>query len=169
MRRFRDYLRFLAWQSGLSYIALWALTFWTLDAGPAVFGNAGCHADEAKVLFYWVCDPASPFSILASLANTALTATVWAPVYFAAATMRPDAVAIAGPIVLTHAIGLPTAIFVVMRLMLALFQVPRRFVHSRDDGSAAIPRLQAPMPQGARRWKTVKPRSNFGLRGALPQ
>jgi len=86
MRRLRDYCRFVAWQAGLGYLLLWAVTFWTLDEGASVFGKSGvCFPDEAKVLFYWVCDPASPLTILASIANAALTATVWAPVYLAAA------------------------------------------------------------------------------------
>jgi hypothetical protein len=121
MQRLKDYANFLAWSSGLSYIALWLLTLWTLNFGPAVFGRSGvCRPLTAQVLFYWSCDPASALSILASLANTALTATVWAPVYLAAATALPAAIAIAIPIVITHVVGLPMALFVAIRLMLAL-------------------------------------------------
>lgn len=116
MRRLKDYLGFAVWQSGLSYIALWAVTLWSLDWGPAAF-DGRCGVDSAKVMFYWACDPADPISILAALANTALTVTVWAPVYVAAATVRSEAMAIAVPIVAAHVIGLPAAIFVMMRLM----------------------------------------------------
>ena len=88
MRRLKDYLRFVAWQIGIGYLLLWAVTFWTLDEGAAVFGKSGvCYPDAAKVLFYWVCEATSPLAILASVANVALTATVWAPVYLAAATV----------------------------------------------------------------------------------
>ena len=87
MRRLKDYCRLLAWQTGVSYLLLWAVTVWALDEGATVFGKSGvCYPDEAKVLFYWVCEAASPYSILASVVNFALTATVWAPVYVAAAT-----------------------------------------------------------------------------------
>jgi hypothetical protein len=123
MRRLKDYLGILAWQSGLGYIALWAVTYWSLDWGPVVFGrSAACHPDSATVLFYWICDPSHPLAILAGLVNTALTITVWSPVYIAAATVRPDAVAIAVPIIGAHLIGLPTAIFVMIRIMLKFFE-----------------------------------------------
>lgn len=173
MRRIRDYLRFLSWQAGLSYIALWAVTIWTLDYGPELFGKSGvCQPDQAKVLFYWICEPDSLWSIAAAIANTALTVTVWAPVYIAAATVRPDAIALAIPIVATHVVGLPTAIFVTMRIMLALFQALRRFTSGRSGAKAAPESSAAPPPVPAvsdplirRRLKSIPPRSTFGLRG----
>jgi hypothetical protein len=143
MRRLRDYCRFVAWQAGLGYLLLWAVTFWTLDEGASVFGKSGvCFPDEAKVLFYWVCDPASPLTILASLANAALTATVWAPVYLAAATAEPGAITIAGPIIALHLIGLPLALFVLIRLLAAAFDL-RRWV---GWGCGAAPEVAAATP-----------------------
>jgi hypothetical protein len=127
MRRLRDYLKVMAWQTGLGYLLIWAVTFWTLDEGARVFGGSGvCLPDQAKVLFYWVCEAASPLSILASLSNAALTVTVWAPVYVAAATIRPDALAIAAPIVAVHAIGLPLGIFVLIRMLATALDLRRR-------------------------------------------
>ena len=168
MRRLNDYFRFAVWQSGLGYIVLWCLTFWALDEGPAIFGRSGvCHPDEAKVLFYWVCDPASALSILASLVNTAFTVTIWSPVYVAAATVRPDAIALAAPIIGAHVIGLPAAIFVAIRVMLTIFQVPRglRRRKQKDENEMAdLPVKTARRTIPARRYKTVKPRSTFGLR-----
>ena len=116
MQRLKDYVGFLAWQSGLGYVALWAVALWALDDGFVVFAQSGvCHVEKAAVLFYWTCAPASPFGLLAAIVNTALTATIWAPVFIAAATVYPDAVAIAVPIVLVHVVGLPTAMFVLVR------------------------------------------------------
>src|ERR1700730_8495411 len=107
MQRLRDYCGIFAWQAGLGYLLLWGLTYWTLADGGAVFGQSGaCHADSAQVLFYWACDPASPRQTLASVANFALTPTVWAPVFVAAATVDPAAVILAVPIVAVHVIGL---------------------------------------------------------------
>ena len=40
MGRIKDYVRFVAWQTGLSYLLMWAVTFWALDYGAAVFGKA---------------------------------------------------------------------------------------------------------------------------------
>ena len=78
-----------AWQTGLGYLVLWGMAYWTLAHGAAVFGGSGvCHADSAQVLFYWACEPASPLAILAGAANFALTATVWAPVFVAAPPVR---------------------------------------------------------------------------------
>ncbi len=166
MRRIADYLHFLIWQSGLSYIALWLLTLWTLGDGASVFARSGvCHPDEAKVLFYWVCDPASLLSIVATLSNTALTATVWAPVYVAAATVRPDAIAIAAPIVAVHCIGLPSAIFVAMRVMLHLLQLPRGLFRKAEPAAPPLVPEQAPLPLRDRPLPKVKARSTFGLRG----
>lgn len=175
MRRLHDYFRFMLWQSGLGYAALWIVTFWTLDYGPAIFSqSAGCHPDQAKVMFYWACDPASPLSFLAAIANTALTVTVWAPVYIAAATVRPDAISIAGPIVAAHVIGLPALIFIAIRLTLQFFLLPRRLAQRMqlaDSAAASKPtmadetlssigntRLNPHSPSA------VKPRENFGLR-----
>ncbi len=166
MRRISEYLHFLIWQSGLGYIALWALTIWTLGDGASVFSRSGvCQPDEAKVLFYWVCNPESPLSILAMLSNTALTTTVWAPVYVAAATVRPDAIAIAAPIVAAHVIGLPAAIFVAMRLMLAIFQAPKRAFAKGEPGPAATSPVKQALREITRPLPRIKARSHFGLRG----
>jgi hypothetical protein len=52
MRRLKDYCKFVAWQTGIGYLMLWAVTFWTLDEGATVFGKSGvCFPDQAKVLF----------------------------------------------------------------------------------------------------------------------
>jgi hypothetical protein len=140
MQRLRDYCGIFAWQTGLGYLLLWGLTYWTLAYGGAVFGQSGvCHADSAQVLFYWACDPASPLQILASVANFALTATVWAPVFVAAATVDPDAVILAAPIVAVHVVGLPLGILVLIRALARSFDAVRalgRRIH--DAASAAI-------------------------------
>ena len=166
MRRLKDYFHFIAWEAGLGYIALWVITFLTLDHGPSVFGGSGvCRPDDAKVLFYWVCDPAHPLAVMAGVANTALTATVWAPVYIAAATVRPEAIMLALPIVGTHVVGLPTAIFVTIRIMLALLALPRRLRRGQPPEAAADPdpaRVNAAPACRA----PVKPRDSFGLRAA---
>lgn len=179
MRRLLDYLQFLVWQSGIGYVLLWVVTFWTLDYGPTIFGASGCHPDQAKVLFYWICNADNPLAMLATVANTALTATIWAPVYIAAATVRPDAVPIAAPIVGVHLIGLPAAIFVTIRLMLQFFLIPRRLarrmqlIESETVIDAATPVSGKPAAPDAtmiemrlpRSAKRVPPRSEFGLRG----
>jgi hypothetical protein len=128
MQRLRDYCGIIAGQTGLGYLVLWCVAYWTLAEGGAVFGKSGaCHADSAQVLFYWACDPASPLQILATLANFALTTTVWAPVFVAAATVHPDAVIVAVPIVLVHVLGLPLGILVLIRLMARTFDAIRAF------------------------------------------
>jgi hypothetical protein len=178
MQRLRDYLGFLAWQSGISYIAVWALTFWTFDWGFAVFGGSGaCRPDNAKVLFYWVCDSGHPLSILAAVVNAALTVTVWAPVYVAAATVRPDAVAIAVPIVAAHLVGLPTAIFVMIRVMLKFFALarlagarlarkPTASLPAHPNGAGPLPAHPngaGPPPAPSAAFRRA-PRASFGLR-----
>jgi hypothetical protein len=143
MQRLRDYCGIFAWQTGLGYLVLWGMAYWTLAHGAAVFGGSGvCHADSAQVLFYWACDPASPFAILAGVANFALTATVWAPVFVAAATVDPDAVVIAVPIVTLHLLGLPLGILVLVRILARSFdavralrrRVARRQIHEAGLG-----------------------------------
>jgi hypothetical protein len=167
MRRISDYLHFLLWQTGLGYIALWALTLWTLGDGTSVFGQSGvCHPDEAKVLFYWVCNADSMWSILAMLSNTALTATVWAPVYVAAATVHADAIAIAAPILLTHVIGLPAALFVTIRSMLLLVQMPRNLFRKKGVEAPPADSVIVATPEPIRPMARVKARTTFGLRGA---
>jgi len=166
LSRLRDYCHFIAWKAGLGYIALWIITFATLDYGPSVFGGSGvCRPDAAKVLFYWVCDAASPLSIVAAVANTALTATVWAPVYVAAATVRPEAIVLALPIVGTHVLGLPTAIFVTIRIMVALLALARRLLRRAATEAEAGPDT-ARIAAATARPPPVKPRASFGLRAA---
>jgi hypothetical protein len=127
MQRLKDYGRFLLWWSGLGYIALWATTLVTLHHGATLFGRSGlCRPDAAQVLFYWVCDAGSGLALLAAIANVALTITVWAPVFIAAATVLPEALALALPIIAAHVIGLPAALLVMIRAMLALFALVRR-------------------------------------------
>jgi hypothetical protein len=151
MRRLKDYLHIAAWQLGLAYIALWAIAFIALDYGPRLFDGA-CRPIGTTLLFYWSCDPSSPLHFIAGVANTALTATVWAPVYVAAATVRPDDLALAVPILIVHLIGLPTALLVSIRLLARLVQIPRW-----------LTRRRAPPPASA--LPKVKPRDTFGLRG----
>jgi hypothetical protein len=169
MRRLKDYLGVLVWQSGLGYIALWAITYWSFDWGPVVFGRSvACHPDSAKVLFYWVCDPANPLAILSAVVNAALTITVWAPIYIAAATVRPDAVAIAVPIIAAHIIGLPTAIFVMMRVMLKFFELVRRMFAFATGRSMVMASVGAPAPEASATTLSVPQvpaRAGFGLRG----
>ncbi len=148
MRRLRNYCGILAWQTGLGYLLLWGVTYWTLAEGGSVFGRSGvCHADSAQVLFYWTCDPASPLQILASVADFALTATVWAPVFVAAATVDPDAVRLALPILALHVIGLPLGILVLVRLLARAFDALRALRHRihgavRDGGPGWLRRAQ---------------------------
>jgi hypothetical protein len=182
MRRLKDYCRLLAWQTGVSYLLLWAVTVWALDEGATVFGKSGvCYPDEAKVLFYWVCQASSPLSILASVVNFALTATVWAPVYLAAATAQPDALIIAAPIVLLQvgsgrsppkpvSQALPQASpqassqasSQALVDAAAAPAVPAPPVLSAPVAAAAVParRIVSP-PKPA---KTIKARNEFGLR-----
>jgi hypothetical protein len=163
MHRLKTYLQIAVWQVGLAYIALWAITFVALDYGPHLFDGV-CRPVGAKFLFYWSCDPSSPLAFAAGIANTALTVTVWAPVYLAAATVRPDALALAMPILLVHLIGLPAALLIAIRLLARIVQVPRwlsgRRAPDRDD---ELPPLRMLPPPAALRQ--VKPRDTFGLRG----
>jgi hypothetical protein len=182
MQRFKDYSNFVAWHAGLAYLLLWAVTFWTLDEGTLVFGKSGCYPDSAKVLFYWVCEAGSPIGILASISNAALTATVWAPVFLAAASVQPypDAAAIAALIIAVHVIGLPLGILAVIRMLAAAFDWRSRL---DDRGHRRAPLAQAPghvadaaaapaAPEPAsiqqimppRPLQKVRPRGQFGLR-----
>jgi hypothetical protein len=72
MQRLRDYCGILAWQTGIGYLLLWAVTYSTLADGAAVFGQSGvCHADSAQTLFHWACYPSSRLANLADVANFA--------------------------------------------------------------------------------------------------
>jgi hypothetical protein len=151
MQRLKDLCGILAWQTGIGYLLLWGVTYWALADGAAVFGQSGaCHADSAQVLFYWACDPANPLEILASVVNFALTATVWAPVFVAAATVEPDAVIVAVPIVAVHVFGLPLGILVLIRLLAGIFDAVRTLRgHIRRVASAAAgPAIATRRPTG---------------------
>jgi hypothetical protein len=169
MQRRKGYLGIIAWQIGLGYIALWAIAFVVLDYSPRLFGmSPACHAETTQLMFRWVCDPGSPLVFLAGIANAVLTATIFAPVYLAAATVNPDAAAIAVAILLVHGIGLPTALLVLIRLLRGLFEAPRWFARGRaEEMHEPMPQTHiqrgalAPPPPPA---KTVTPRETFGLR-----
>jgi len=136
-QRLLDYLRFLAWQSGISYMLLWSMTWWALDHGSSVFGGSGlCHVAKVKILFYWACAPDSLLAVLAAAANAAFTMTIWAPVLLVLAIGNATMIPIAAPIVLAHVVGLPAAIYVAARVMLRLFALMRRLC--RDAAAAAV-------------------------------
>ena len=134
-QRLLDYLRFLAWQSGISYILLWSMTWWALDYGSSVFGSSDlCRVAKIKILFYWACAPDSLLAVLAAAANAAFTLTIWAPVFVMLAVDNATMIPVAAPIVLAHAIGLPAAVYVAARVMLRLFVLVRRLCQA---GAAA--------------------------------
>jgi hypothetical protein len=165
MPRLKLCLHVAAVQSGLAYIALWAITFLVLDYGPLIFDGA-CRPVGSQLFFYWSCEASSPLAFAASIANTALATTVWAPISLAAATMRPDAFVLAIPILLVHLIGLSAALLLAIRLMVRIVDAPRRLRKaSAQDGDNTMPPLRtlAPAPRSAPK---VKPRDTFGLRGA---
>jgi hypothetical protein len=164
MRRLKIYLSAAASQLGLAYLALWAVTFVVLDYGPHIFGGA-CRPSGSQLLYYWTCEASWPLAFVAAIANTALSVTVWAPVYVAAATVRPDALALAIPILLVHLIGLPAALLVSIRALAQIVEAPRWLAKRRspDNEDASPPiRLLAPAPPSAPK---IKPRDTFGLRG----
>lgn len=165
MRRLKDYLHVAASQIGFAYLALWAVTFVVMDYGPRIFDGA-CRPVGSSLLFYWVCEASSPLTFMAAVANTALSVTVWAPVYVAAATVRPDALALAVPILLVHLIGLPAALLVSIRILARIVQTPRWLAKrpGRSDDEDALPplRILGPAPPSAPK---IKPRNTFGLRG----
>jgi hypothetical protein len=72
-----------------------------------------------------------------SVVNSALTTTVWAPVYVAAATVDPNAAIIAAPIVAVHAFGLPLGILVLIRLLARTCDAVRA-LRCRIRGVAAV-------------------------------
>lgn len=163
MQRVKDYSRLVAWQTGITYLLIWAVALWTLDQGVQVFGSSGvCYPDQAKVLFYWVCEATSPLAILSTIANAALTVTVWAPVYVAAATVQPDAAVLAGPIIALHAVGLPLGILVVLRMLVSALDARRLPLTPRADLVAACPAVAGGATQ---RRMAISPRREFGLRG----
>jgi hypothetical protein len=128
-QRLLDYLRFLAWQSGISYILLWSMTWWALDHGSSVFGGSGvCRIATVKILSYWACAPDSLLAVLAAAANAAFTLTIWAPVFVVLAVGNATMVPVAVPIVLAHVAGLPAAIYVVARVMLRVLALARRLL-----------------------------------------
>jgi len=155
-QRLRDYLRFAAWQSGISYLVLWAMTWWALDYGSSVFGgSAGCRVEQVRILFYWACAPDSVLFVLAAAANSAFTLTIWAPVFVVLASVNAALLPVAAMAVFTHVIGLPAAIFVVARAMLKLSAWLRRL-----DGRAQIGLVSQPTSQASRTdapWSTGRP------------
>jgi len=151
MQRVRDYCGILAWQTGIGYLMLWAVTYWALADGAAFFGQSGaCHADGAQVLFYWACDPPSGLENLAAMANFALTVTIWAPVFVAAATVDPDALIIAVPIVAVHLIGLPLGLLVLIRVLAracdAIRTLRRRIRGAVSTAAGHLPAARHPYP-----------------------
>lgn len=168
MQRIKDYVAVAAWQIGLGYLGLWTLVFWILAQGPVVFARSGaCRPDLAQVLFYWSCEPGTLIAYAADIANVALTVTVWAPVYLAAATVRPDAIALAAPILLLHLVGLPAGLLVSIRLLLALLDSVVSVLRPRREAGEADPSARAlELMQRQRSRPPVRPRSTFGLRGS---
>ncbi len=171
MQRLKDYIGFAAWHSAFVYAGLWTIAYWGLRTGPMVFGGSGaCHIDYAPVLFYWNCEGGAPIALLAQTINWALTCTVWAPVYVAAAFAGTSAGGLAAAIVSVHLVGLPAALLIAVRLLQILLDsvialVCRRPAGKREPSASAralARALQAPRPR-----PRVPPRETFGLRGPI--
>lgn len=122
----RSILRAALWSWGLGYVVLWGLAIWALGETHPLWRDPACRADANQVVFYFDCGRAGAIAALAMLTNWAFTFTIWAPVYIAAATVRADALAVALPVVASHVLGLPAAVYVAMRTAQAGFARLRR-------------------------------------------
>jgi hypothetical protein len=171
MRRLKDYIGFIAWQTGFVYAGLWIVTYWGLRTGPMVFNASSvCHIEYTPVLFYWSCAEGTPIAVLAQVIDWALTLTVWTPVYVAAAAVDPDAVGLAGAIVAVHIFGLPAALLVAIRLLQVLSDSVVSLVFRRNADAGELSesaRALALVRQAPRPRPPVQPRSTFGLRGPI--
>jgi len=139
MNRVRDYSGFAAWFAGLGYIVLWPVTSSDLSGRP--FGASIFCRDGAFSVLDFLCNSPHPLQLPPAL----------------------------------HAIGLLSAIFVTARLLLHAVRRSRRAADRRAAGTCALTAripavvLRPPPPRKPpRRYRTVKPRRHFGLRG-LPQ
>jgi hypothetical protein len=139
MNRIRDYAHFAAWYAGLGYIVLWPLTSSELGGRP--FGAAIFCRDGALGLAELLCASARPLQMPPGL----------------------------------HALGSMSALFVTTRLLAYAIRRSRRAGRTIRAAPLSIPErpVASPVPPIRRMpplpARQVKPRTNFGLRGAPRQ
>ncbi len=136
MSRIRDYSAFAIWFAGLGYMALWPIS--SLDAEGRPFGAALFCPDRASGTLNLLCSSAHPLQLPPGL----------------------------------HALGCVSALFVAVRLLSRALRRSRRPANSLAiDLSTQLARLPQTAPPPRRRKpaprpRPVKPRAQFGLRGA---
>ena len=118
--------RAIRWPAGLLYIAMWVAALSSLGDGSAVATHDGCTLAELSIVQFWRCTPDSGAVWLAAATNFISLFTVQAPMVLIAGLANPVLLLAAITLLLGHVVGLPSAAFVLRRMLLAGLSLLRR-------------------------------------------
>lgn len=111
-----------AWPYAAIYAGMWALAIATVRGAAFLSFYPGCVTFDTAVTPMWHCADSFFMGLLANLANASLMVTLWVPSFIMAGLVDPTSASIAVPILLVHAIGLPTTVYAIVRIMIALME-----------------------------------------------
>jgi hypothetical protein len=115
MARWTPWLRGIAWTVGILYLFVWGLLFWFLYDGQLIRGAGACEPILVFELSMWRCQTGTWIDFLAGTVNLTLAMTVWAPAFTLYVSHDPSYWTLVTPIFMAHAIGLPSALYVLLR------------------------------------------------------
>jgi hypothetical protein len=115
MARGKTWLRGIAWTVGIGYLLVWALLFWFLHDGHVIRGASSCNPVLVFELSMWRCQTGTWVDFLAGTVNLVLAMTVWAPAFTLYVSHDPSYWTLVAPIYSAHLLGLPSAIYVLLR------------------------------------------------------
>lgn len=126
MTHWLPWLRGIAWTVGLSYLLAWSLLFWFLYDGDLIRQTSACEPILVFELSMWRCQTGTWIDFLAGALNLILAMTVWAPAFTLYVSHDPSYWTVVMPIYTAHAVGLPSAIYVLLRAATRVLDARRR-------------------------------------------
>lgn len=110
---------------GLAFWLAWGIAaFVVLDGHPLHAVEACGPMDQTGI--FWECASGKLHVLIASTINALIVLTLAMPAFVVAANFDPAALPLALPGLMFHAIGLPAALFVLVRTLRRLLESARR-------------------------------------------
>lgn len=111
-----------AWPYAVIYAGMWLMAIATVRGMTFLSVDPYCATVATKITPLWYCTDGALMGLVATLANASLLVTLWVPSFIVVGLVNPYSAAIALPILLVHAIGVPTSVYALVRIAIALME-----------------------------------------------